>query len=88
MLDVINLTAQEMTLNYTANKNILIEAKESCRVPVPVVRCPLDKILADREIGQLNPYVEGQGKLVFIVNCFGKLWEADNSGSPGLFFKI
>lgn len=59
-----------MTLNYTANKNILIEAKESCRVPVPVVRCPLDKILADREIGQLNPYIEGQGMLIFNFSIF------------------
>lgn len=59
-----------MTLNYTANKNILIEAKESCRVPVPVVRCPLDKILADRETGQLNPYVEGQGMLIFFFIHF------------------
>lgn len=57
-----------MTLNYTANKNILIEAKESCRVPVPVVRCPLDKILADRETGQLNPYVEGQGMLILLIS--------------------
>lgn len=41
MLDVTNLTAQEMMLNYTTNKNIVIEARESCRVPVPVERCPL-----------------------------------------------
>lgn len=49
MLDVVNLTAQEMSLNYTSNKTILIEAKESCRVPVPVDRCPLDRILAAME---------------------------------------
>lgn len=30
-----------MMLNYTMNKNIVIEARESCRVPVPVERCPL-----------------------------------------------
>lgn len=30
-----------MMLNYTTNKNIVIEARESCRVPVPVERCPL-----------------------------------------------
>lgn len=30
-----------MLLNYTLNKNIVIEARESCRVPVPVDRCPL-----------------------------------------------
>lgn len=41
VLDVTNLTAQEMLLNYTLNKNIVIEARESCRVPVPVDRCPL-----------------------------------------------
>lgn len=41
VLDVNNLTAQEMMLNYTTNKNIVIEARESCRVPVPVERCPL-----------------------------------------------
>lgn len=43
VLDVTNLTAQEMMLNYTTNKNIVIEARESCRVPVPVERCPLFK---------------------------------------------
>lgn len=47
VLDVINLTAQEMSLNYTATKNILIEAKESCRVPIPVERCPLDRLMAE-----------------------------------------
>lgn len=30
-----------MLLNYTSNKNIVIEAHESCRVPVPVERCSL-----------------------------------------------
>lgn len=47
VLDVVNLTAQEMSLNYTTNKNILIESKESCRVPVPVERCPLDRLLTE-----------------------------------------
>lgn len=41
VLDVTNLTAQEMLLHYTFNKNIVIEARESCRVPVPVERCSL-----------------------------------------------
>uniref|UniRef100_A0A1L8DWH3 Putative targeting complex trapp subunit n=1 Tax=Nyssomyia neivai TaxID=330878 RepID=A0A1L8DWH3_9DIPT len=44
VLDVVNMTAQEMSLQYTAQKNIVIEAKESCRIPVPVERCPLEKI--------------------------------------------
>lgn len=43
VIDVSNLTSQEMTLNYTENKNILIEAQESCRVPIPVDRCEVDE---------------------------------------------
>lgn len=61
VLDVTNLTAQEMMLNYTQNKNIIIEAKENCRVPVPVERCPLfwngqkDSSTEDKDnLGMLN----------------------------------
>lgn len=57
VLDVVNLTAQEMLLNYTTNKNIVIEAKESCRVPVPVERCPLVKFLNEN-----NSVQDTQGK--------------------------
>lgn len=35
-----------MSLYYTATKNIIIEAKESCRVPVPVEKCPLERLMA------------------------------------------
>ncbi|XP_055918283.1 protein brunelleschi [Eupeodes corollae] len=49
VLDVSNLTAQEMSLNYTNNKNILIEAKESCRVPIPVDRCSLESLCKTEE---------------------------------------
>lgn len=38
-----------MTLNYTLNKTILIEAKESCRIPVPTDRCNLEHLLNDRK---------------------------------------
>lgn len=41
VLDVLNATNMEMELNYSANKSILIESKETCRVPVSVERCPL-----------------------------------------------
>ncbi|XP_050306114.1 protein brunelleschi [Anthonomus grandis grandis] len=44
VLDVANLTNQEMELEYTTNKHMLIEGQESCRVPVPVNRCPLSKL--------------------------------------------
>lgn len=47
VLDVANLTQQEISLNYANDKSILIEPKESCRVPIPVERCPLDQILAE-----------------------------------------
>lgn len=33
-----------MDLQYTENKNMLIEGHESCRIPVPVKRCPLSKL--------------------------------------------
>lgn len=49
MLDVANLTQQEVSLSYPNDKTILIEPKESCRVPVPVERCPLDQILSDHQ---------------------------------------
>ncbi|XP_039275687.1 protein brunelleschi isoform X4 [Nilaparvata lugens] len=44
VLDIINMTNQELDLNYTDAKSILIEENESCRVPIPVERCPLSKI--------------------------------------------
>lgn len=39
-----NLTCQEMELVYADSKRMLIEGQESCRVPVPVDRCPLTKL--------------------------------------------
>ncbi|KAJ8935382.1 hypothetical protein NQ314_012793 [Rhamnusium bicolor] len=39
-----NITSQEMELQYTPTKTMLIEAQESCRVPIPVDRCPLSKL--------------------------------------------
>ncbi|CAH0563486.1 unnamed protein product [Brassicogethes aeneus] len=44
VLDIANLTSQEMELRYTPTKTMLIEGQESCRVPVPVDRCPLSKL--------------------------------------------
>lgn len=41
VLDLLNCAAHEMDLHYTPTKHILIEAGDSCRVPVPVDRCPL-----------------------------------------------
>ncbi|XP_022916295.2 protein brunelleschi [Onthophagus taurus] len=44
VLDVANLTSQEMELYYTPTKHMLIQGHEICRVPVPVDRCPLSKL--------------------------------------------
>lgn len=44
VLDIANLTNQEMELQYTSTKTMLIEGQESCRVPIPVDRCPLSKL--------------------------------------------
>lgn len=41
VLDLLNSAPHEMDLHYTPTKHILIEAGDSCRVPVPVDRCPL-----------------------------------------------
>lgn len=38
VLDVVNVTNQEMELKYASNKSILMEEKESYRIPVPVDR--------------------------------------------------
>ncbi|XP_030020287.2 protein brunelleschi [Manduca sexta] len=42
VLDVSNLTSEEMEFHYAPSKHILIESKESCRVPVPLDRCPFN----------------------------------------------
>lgn len=47
-----NLTQQEISLEYTTDKNMLIEAQESCRVPVPVNRCPLEKMPQEEPLSE------------------------------------
>lgn len=60
-----------MTLNYTASKNIIIEAKESCRVPVPVEKCPLERLLAAEQMQASNDNNHSTFFLHFyIVNTF------------------
>lgn len=38
------MTNHEMELHYTQSKCIYMEGHESCRIPVPVERCPLSKL--------------------------------------------
>lgn len=53
VLDILNTTPHEMEVLYTNIKRILIEARETCRVPVPIERCPLSKLAsADDESAQ------------------------------------
>ncbi|KAK8728604.1 hypothetical protein OTU49_009040 [Cherax quadricarinatus] len=47
VLDLLNCASHEMDLHYTPTKHILIEAGDSCRVPVPVDRCPLATLTQD-----------------------------------------
>lgn len=44
VLDILNATPHEMELQYSSTKHIAIEALDTCRIPVPVERCPLSKL--------------------------------------------
>ncbi|XP_014204812.1 protein brunelleschi isoform X2 [Copidosoma floridanum] len=44
VLDITNMTNYEMELYYTQSKSISMEGRESCRIPIPVDRCPLNKL--------------------------------------------
>ncbi|XP_076361025.1 LOW QUALITY PROTEIN: trafficking protein particle complex subunit brun [Tachypleus tridentatus] len=41
VFDVLNATCHEMELQYTSSKQMLIEANDTCRIPIPVERCPI-----------------------------------------------
>ena len=65
VFDVLNATMHEMELQYSTNKSIVIESKETCRIPVPVQRCPLsfsspEKHIDDQRLGDEK---EGGGKI-------------------------
>lgn len=42
VFDALNATEHELTLQYAQNKEMLIESREKCRIPVPIKRCPLN----------------------------------------------
>ncbi|XP_042221045.1 protein brunelleschi-like isoform X1 [Homarus americanus] len=52
VLDLLNCASHEMDLHYTPTKHILIEAGDSCRVPVPVDRCPLATLTQDTNMSE------------------------------------
>ncbi|KAF2361387.1 TRAPP II complex Trs120 [Trinorchestia longiramus] len=46
VLDLLNRSCSEMVLTYTTDgRSILVQAGDSCRVPVPVTRCPRNPAL-------------------------------------------
>lgn len=54
VLDVTNMTNHEMELHYTQSKCIYMEGREPCRIPVPVNRCPLNKLSSRKEISDVE----------------------------------
>lgn len=46
VFDALNATEHELTLLYAQNKEMLIESREKCRIPVPIKRCPLNCLSA------------------------------------------
>ncbi|XP_065583206.1 protein brunelleschi-like isoform X2 [Artemia franciscana] len=63
VLDILNVTQNEIEIQYAKTKCIAIEGGESCRIPVPVERCPLSKLehlyTLDAQ-GELQPIDENE----------------------------
>lgn len=69
VLDVTNLTSEEMEFEYTPNKHILIESKESCRVPVPLDRCPFNATPAKtQDDGKCFVYLPEVSEVVGLIS--------------------
>jgi hypothetical protein len=73
-----------MELNYANNKEILIEAKETCRIPIPIERCSLvNEDAEDEEVGEEDT----QALLVrckqHLVNQVQLKWSIPASGICG-----
>ena len=68
-----------MELHYTTNKEILIEAKETCRIPVPIERCPLvDDESEDSEDSSLMSRCRAH-----LINQLNLHWVLPSSGIEG-----
>ncbi|XP_034834345.1 protein brunelleschi [Maniola hyperantus] len=55
VLDITNLTNEEMDFHYASSKHVLIESKESRRIPVPLDRCPFTAAHTKIEDETLEP---------------------------------
>lgn len=77
-----NATNQEMELHYALNKEILIEAKETCRIPVPIERCPLvDDNSDDDENGEDSSLLSRCR--AHLINEVNLNWMLSSSGIRG-----
>ncbi|XP_054156473.1 protein brunelleschi-like [Oppia nitens] len=84
VLDALNVTTQEMELHYTATKEILIEANETCRIPVPIERCPL----VDDETDSDDKREDSSQTLLarcrqHLINQLNLNWKLPSSGIRG-----
>ncbi|KAG1654106.1 Protein brunelleschi [Nymphon striatum] len=72
VLDILNTTAHEMEVLYTNTKRMLIEAHETCRVPVPIERCPLAKFNSAPECSEdvCREYMHTASFFLFGIICF------------------
>lgn len=75
-----NATNQEMELHYATNKEILIEAKETCRIPVPIERCPL----IDEETDETNDSSLLSRCRTHLINQLNLNWLLPSSGFKGI----
>uniref|UniRef100_A0A6A7FTM0 Protein brunelleschi-like n=1 Tax=Hirondellea gigas TaxID=1518452 RepID=A0A6A7FTM0_9CRUS len=72
VLDLLNRSSSEMELTYTTDgRRILVQAGDSCRVPVPVTRCPRDASVqsGERSVSEaLGSHVSSQVRLQWLLS--------------------
>lgn len=81
VLDVTNMTNNEMELHYTQTKCIYMEGRESCRIPVPANRCPLSKLAMMSE-GELQKICAEH--IAGLVDLKWQLLGTDATGKAGI----
>ncbi|CAK9819366.1 Protein brunelleschi [Anthophora quadrimaculata] len=85
VLDLTNMTNHEMELHYTQTKCIYMEGKEPCRIPVPVDRCPLNKLSmlnGAGDIGELQKLCSEH--IASLVDLRWQLLGTDSTGKATL----
>ncbi|ODN02451.1 Trafficking protein particle complex subunit 9 [Orchesella cincta] len=73
VLDLWNATDNEMEVQYAKNKQILVEKAESCRIPVPVDRCPMANVDKGKEEQACCEHIVTNVDLKWVLpECSGK----------------